>query len=505
MDEAPSFLLKNPAKICAASVALASLGYMTVEVLRRFFLSTQRSQSYPPGPPRGPLIGTMKSFPKGHFFQKFSEWAEAYGDIVYAPVPGVDVVILNSYEVAHELLSKRPSSTSSRHAGYLFINLMEWHWSLIHIQATQSHSNQRKMLRQAIGPQRVGSHDFMIESTVANLMVELETFQGNPNLTIQRALGRMIVKVTYGEQIWEEMGEELMQWNLTAVEQANEAFFAFWLVDMFHFCKSFGLDLLVRFIPDWVPGLQFKNGPYKRGLELYKSGALGHCILNDLFEEFGDGGDARDATAILYTRAIISFLHALFLYPEIAQRMFQEVQLVTHGLRLPKVSDMSSLPYCQAVFKESMRKRPFLPLGVPHVNDQDEILRGYLIPKETVIHQNNGAILNDPRVWGDPDVFMPERHLGPESTQIPNPLTIIFGYGLRICPGMYLGERLALHLVITLNSLFQIVPLEGQKVPDPKTVEYTDVVVQQPVGFECRFIPRDEKTRDLVKVISLSE
>jgi hypothetical protein len=63
---------------------------------------------------------------------------------------------------------------------------MEWHWSLIHIKATQHHSNQRRMLRQTIGPQRVASHDPMIESAVENLMVELETFQGNPNLVIQR-------------------------------------------------------------------------------------------------------------------------------------------------------------------------------------------------------------------------------------------------------------------------------------------------------------------------------
>jgi hypothetical protein len=47
----------------------------------------------------------------------------------------------------------------------------------------------------------------------------------------------MIIKITYGETIWEEMGEELIQWNLTAVGQANEAFFAFWLVDIFHFCE----------------------------------------------------------------------------------------------------------------------------------------------------------------------------------------------------------------------------------------------------------------------------
>jgi hypothetical protein len=41
-------------------------------------------------------------------------------------------------------------------------------------------SNQRKMLRRAIGPQRVGSHDSRIESDVAKLAIVMNTFQGAP-------------------------------------------------------------------------------------------------------------------------------------------------------------------------------------------------------------------------------------------------------------------------------------------------------------------------------------
>jgi cytochrome P450 len=40
-------------------------------------------------------------------------------------------------------------------------------------------------------------------------------------------------------------------------------------------------------------------------------------------------------------------------------------------------------------------------------------------------------MFNDPKVWGDPEEFRPERFLGPEALQRPNPLTVIFGYGTR--------------------------------------------------------------------------
>jgi hypothetical protein len=79
----------------------------------------------------------MRAFPKDNFYQCWAEWAKLYGmpnlitereridlliqlgDVVYAPIPGMNILILNSHEVAQELLSKRPNSTAGRSVGYL--------------------------------------------------------------------------------------------------------------------------------------------------------------------------------------------------------------------------------------------------------------------------------------------------------------------------------------------------------------------------------------------------
>lgn len=348
-------------------------------------------------------------------------------------------------------------------------------------------------------------------------MTVLSTFQGNPSDTMQHCVGHLVSRATYGDKIWEEMGKDLSHWNKDAMDLIDEAFSSAWLVDVLHF---------VRFVPDWIPGLRFKEiiregnelfpkiryKAYQRGLELYKSGTLGHSILNDLLEEFGESDDVRDATAVLYTAAsdtttggIIQFLHVLFLFPTVSNRVSREIQSVTQGLRLPRISDRSQFPYTEAVWKESVRWRPFFPLGLPHVNTQDEIIRGYFIPKGTMILQNTRMMLNDPKVWGDPEVFRPERFLEPGASQKPNPLTTLFGWGMRICPGMYLADRVVLHLVATIISLYKVEPLEGSKRPDPDSIEYTPKAIQQPIGFECRFIPRDEKAQNLLNTIALGE
>ncbi|PVG01724.1 hypothetical protein CPB86DRAFT_781100 [Serendipita vermifera] len=114
-----------------------------------------------------------------------------------------------------------------------------------------------------------------------------------------------------------------------------------------------------------------------------------------------------------------------------------------------------------------------------------------------MIHQNFGV--------GDPEVFRPERFLEAEGAEKPNPSSLLFGYGVGICPGMYLADKLSFHLGITVAALLKIVPLEGCKVPDPNTIEYTDTGIRYPIGFECRFVPRNERTEQLLSAVSLSE
>jgi cytochrome P450 len=61
-------------------------------------------------------------------------------------------------------------------------------WVVAHIQPGPRLSEQRKMLRRGIGPQRVGSHDEKIEKHATRLMVSLNNFKGSPRELIQRSV-----------------------------------------------------------------------------------------------------------------------------------------------------------------------------------------------------------------------------------------------------------------------------------------------------------------------------
>jgi hypothetical protein len=49
----------------------------------------------------------------------------------------------------------------------------------------------------------------------------------------------MVTKATYGEKMWEEMGNDLSRWNLDSMDLSNEALFTFWLVDIIPICECF--------------------------------------------------------------------------------------------------------------------------------------------------------------------------------------------------------------------------------------------------------------------------
>lgn len=59
----------------------------------------------------------------------------------------------------------------------------------------------------------------------------------------------------------------------------------------------------------------------------------------------------------------MAFLHTMFLFPKVAETVYEEIERVTNGERMPTVTDRPNFPFTEAAWKEAWRWRPFFPLG----------------------------------------------------------------------------------------------------------------------------------------------
>ncbi|EIW84794.1 cytochrome P450 [Coniophora puteana RWD-64-598 SS2] len=123
----------------------------------------------------------------------------------------------------------------------------------------------------------------------------------------------------------------------------------------------------------------------------------------------------------------------MVLYPEVQKRAQEEIDKVVGTDRLPDFQDRASLPYLEAVYRETMRLKPVGPIGVPHAATNEDVYKGYYIPKGKAMSQN-------PVKYPDPSAFKPERFLDSEGKLNDDTVTYAFGFGRRICPGRHFAS-----------------------------------------------------------------
>ncbi|KAK1222629.1 hypothetical protein PQX77_014516, partial [Marasmius sp. AFHP31] len=173
---------------------------------------------------------------------------------------------------------------------------------------------------------------------------------------------------------------------------------------------------------------------------------------------------------------ILSFILAMALYPEVQTRAQKEIDaIIGHG-RLPDFDDRDSLPFVNALIAETLRWNPAVPLGVAHCALDDDTYNGYFIPAGTTVISNIWAMMHNESLFRPSTfTFDPDRFLKPKGKTPPNPETIAFGFGRRICPGRYLAMNTVCLTIINLLVTFTIVKAvdeEGKEIV-PK-VEFTD-------------------------------
>ena len=168
------------------------------------------------------------------------------------------------------------------------------------------------------------------------------------------------------------------------------------------------------------------------------------------------------------------------IHPEIQEKGQREIDQLLGGERLPTLADQDDLPYISALIKEIYRWHTPLPISIPKALMEDDVYKGYHLPKGATVMENVWAIFHDPSVYPEPHIFNPERFLkdGKLDRSVRDPEDRIFGSSRRICPGKHFANRALFLRVATVLAAFDIEPGMDDKGEVASEVKILDGIVR---------------------------
>ncbi|CAG7821422.1 unnamed protein product [Allacma fusca] len=179
-------------------------------------------------------------------------------------------------------------------------------------------------------------------------------------------------------------------------------------------------------------------------------------LISILYDLFLGGSQTTSAT--------MSFaLLWLAMYPEIQERIRNELTAVIGNDRRATLEDKSRLPYTRAFILELHRTSCIVPL-MPRKVFKDTKFEKFVIPANTLVMLNPYSILMDEEFWGDPENFRPSRFLDQNNNIINSDRVMTFGGGRRNCVGETIAEGTIFAFVTHLVQKYQFLPAQlGQK------------------------------------------
>jgi cytochrome P450 len=173
--------------------------------------------------------------------------------------------------------------------------------------------------------------------------------------------------------------------------------------------------------------------------------------------------------------------------PEKMAKAQKELEQVLGKDGLVQESDISKLPYLQAVVKENFRLHPTVPFLVPHKAEADVEMCGFTVSKDAQILVNVWAMGRDSSIWPNPTLFSPERFLennvidfkGRDFELIP------FGAGRRMCPGLPLANRMVHLMLASLVHHFNWKLADEMKPEDIDMTEMSGISLHKAVPLRA--------------------
>ncbi|CAE6503274.1 unnamed protein product [Rhizoctonia solani] len=490
-------------------------------IFRQCWRDKWRHQAHrPPSPTSFPIIGNALSIPSGPQQFAFMELGKQLNsDILFLNIFGKQILVLNSVQAASELLDKRSAKYSDRDLGAMITDpsLMDWSANVLGARYGDLWRYYRRLLNNWLNAREVVQFHSLQQHQVRLLLQRLLKGTSSPNPfrqvrdEIRYTMACTMFQLAYGYRLQGPQDPWFQQARLTIHRLTEGPLVTNFLVN--------ALPALV-YVPKWFPGAGWKriaktwkndkekalNEPYEWTKSQLAAGVAEPSILSALLQEHKlvsnlslEERDRRlkELAIIIYAGGtdtsaslLVSFVAAMVKNPIAQAKAQEELDHVLGPLTLPTLSDKERLPYVRNLIQEVMRIYPVIPSGVPHVCFEDDIYRGYKIPKGTAV-----AMSRDNTHYPDPEVFNPDRFLSANVPLVPG-----FGWGRRKCPGTHLADDsafLSIASMLSVYNFFKKRDVKGKEIePNIECGSNALALELRPFAFE--YEPRSDKHRQLI-------
>ncbi|KAH9697057.1 cytochrome P450 76C4 [Citrus sinensis] len=404
-------------------------------VMALSFNSGGRHKHLPPGPRPYPVIGNLLEL-GGKPHKSLAKLAKTHGPIMSLRLGLVTTVVVSSPSTAKAILKEHDSLSCDRKVPESILSQPYRHheFSLVWLPVSTLWRSYRKMCNMHIfTSQKLDASQDLRRKKIKDLLAYVEENcravwgmmeeAGKPNLSDHFPLLKKLDlqgirrrNTLYAGKMFEVL-DRLIDQRLKK-RQEHGCSISTESKDM--------LDTVLNIIQD-------------------KSEMIDTKHIKHLFADLLIAGN--DTASITMEWAMAELLHN----PEALSKVKLELEQTVGKGNPIEESDITRLPYLQAVIKETFRLHPTVPLLVPRKVSEDLEIEGFVVPKGAQVFVNVWAIGRDESIWDNPHSFMPERFLGSDVEFKGQHFELIpFGAGRRICPGLPLAIRM---LYLMLGSL----------------------------------------------------
>ncbi|KAG8417128.1 hypothetical protein J3459_012616 [Metarhizium acridum] len=438
-------------------------------------------------------------------------------------------VVLTSRRLVKQLIDKKSNLYSHRPVSHISYDIISQGDHLLLMQYSDKWRACRKLIHQFFMESMVVNNHLALVDAEAVQMVrdfveEPDNFMQHP----KRFSNSTIMSLVFGTRTPDINATHMKRlYSLMEAWSNLQEFGRSPPVDIFPFIKH----LPEKLFGNWRTRAQ-RVGEQMNGLheewfnkvvERRKSQGSRDCFLDRALDQEDSGKLSLNRHALYFLAgtlmeggsdttgsALVTFLHAMTKWPKVMSKAQDQIDSVVGEDRSPTWEDYAQLPYVAACVKETLRWRPVVPLGFPHVVGEDDAIDGMTIPKGSQVIINAWGMQHDSNRFADPDTFNPERYVG--VPQLASELAngdwekrdhYAYGSGRRLCPGIHLAER---SLFIAMAKLLWALHIESGvdsqgRVIDPDVSPegaYASGLLVCAKQFPCRVTPRSQARKDTI-------